>query len=72
MDISTIKLRYKPFWHEFPTAEIIVMASQEMIREAVMAVKAGPAITLLIHSPDEIKYVKETIQKSIRIQSELN
>ncbi len=67
------KAALQPFWHEFPAAEIIVMAAQEKIREAVMAVKAGASnyVTYPIN-PDEIKYVKESIQKSIRIQSELN
>ena len=67
------KTALQPFWHEFPAAEIIVMATQEKIREAVMAVKAGASnyVTYPIN-PDEIKYVKESIQKSIRIQSELN
>jgi DNA-binding NarL/FixJ family response regulator len=39
------RINYKdslqPFWHVFPNAEIVVMSSQEKIREAVMAVKAG-------------------------------
>jgi len=67
------KTALQPFWHEFPAAEIIVMAAQEKIREAVMAVKAGASnyVTYPIN-PDEIRYVKESIQKSIRIQSELN
>ena len=67
------KTALQPFWHEFPSAEIIVMASQALIREAVMAVKAGASnyVTYPI-SPEEIKYVKESVQKSVRIQSELN
>jgi DNA-binding NtrC family response regulator len=67
------KTALQPFWHEFPAAEIIVMASQAMIREAVMAVKAGASnyVTYPI-SPEEIKHVKESVQKSVRIQSELN
>ncbi len=67
------KTALQPFWQEFPNAEIIVMASQEMIREAVMAVKAGASnyVTYPI-DPEEIKYVKDAVQKSIRIQSELH
>ena len=67
------KAALQPIWQEFPNAEVIVMAPQEMIREAVMAVKAGASnyVTYPI-DPDEIRYVKESIQKSIRLQSELN
>jgi len=67
------KAALQPFWQEFPNAEIIVMAPQEMIREAVMAVKAGASnyVTYPIN-PDEVRYVKEAVQKSIRLQSELN
>jgi len=67
------KAALQPFWQEFPHAEIIVMAPQDMIREAVMAVKAGASnyVTYPIN-PDEVRYVKEAVQKSIRLQSELN
>lgn len=67
------KAALQPFWQEFPNAELIVMAPQEMIREAVMAVKAGASnyVTYPI-DPDEIRYVKESVQKTIRLQSELH
>jgi DNA-binding NtrC family response regulator len=35
------KAALEPFRQQYPTIEIIVMSPQEMIREAVMAVKAG-------------------------------
>ena len=35
------KIALQPFWHLFPGIEIIIISSQDMIREAVMAVKAG-------------------------------
>jgi DNA-binding NtrC family response regulator len=63
----------EPFWHAFPAAEIIVMASQEMIREAVMVVKDGASNYLTYPiSPDEVRLVTETIRGSLRVQSELD
>jgi DNA-binding NtrC family response regulator len=44
-----------------------------MIREAVKAVKAGASNYLAYPiDPDEVRYVKESIQESIRMQSELD
>ena len=61
------------FWHVYPTIEIIVMSSQEMIREAVMAVKAGASNYLTYPiNPDEVKYVIESVQESLIVQSELD
>jgi len=61
------------FWHVYPTIEIIVMSSQEMIREAVMAVKAGASNYLTYPiNPDEVKYVTESVQESLIMQSELD
>jgi DNA-binding NtrC family response regulator len=68
---------YKPalwsFWHLFPSIEIIVMSSQEMIREAVMAVKAGASnyITYPIN-PAEVNYVIENVYESLIMQSEVD
>ncbi len=61
------------FWHAFPTAEVVVLSSQETIREAVNAVKAGASnyLTYPINR-DEVKYVVESISESIRMQSELD
>jgi len=61
------------FWQTFPTAEIIVLSTQEMTREAVNAVKAGASnyLTYPINR-DEIRYVVESISESIRMQSELD
>ncbi len=62
----------QPFWQVFPTAQIIIMSSQEMIREAVNAVRAGSTdyITYPI-VPDEINHVIESVYESVRMQSEL-
>ena len=69
--------RYKAalqlFWHVYPTIEIIVMSSQEMIREAVMAVKAGASNYLTYPiNPEEAKYITESVHESIIAQSELD
>jgi DNA-binding NtrC family response regulator len=49
------------------------MSSQAMIRDAVMAVKAGASNYLTFPiNPEEVKFVTETIYNSIRIQSELS
>jgi DNA-binding NtrC family response regulator len=63
----------EPFRQAFPTAEIIVLSSQEMIREAVNVVKAGASdyLTYPIHR-DELRYVTESIGESIKLRSELN
>jgi len=65
--------RLQPFWQVFPTAEIIVMSSQDMIREVVNAVKAGASNYLTYPiNPDEVKYITESLYESIRVQSELD
>jgi len=63
----------QPFWGVYPTLEIIVVASQEMVREAVMFVKAGAAsyVTRPIN-PDEVKHVVEDLYESIIAESELD
>lgn len=57
----------------YPSIEIVVMSSQDMIRQAVKFVKAG-ACDYLTHpiSPDEVKLVVETVEKSVIKQSELD
>ncbi len=54
-----------PFWQLYPSLEIIVMAPQEKIREAVKAVKAG-ANDYLTYPLDaeELKLVSDTINKT--------
>lgn len=67
------KAALEPFWNLYPTIEIIVMSSLEMIREAVMAVKAGASdyITYPIN-PEEVKHVTETVHESLMVESELD
>jgi DNA-binding NtrC family response regulator len=67
------KAAFEPFWHLYPTMEIIVMAPQEMIREAVMAVKSGASNYLTYPvNPEEAKYIMESIYEAIIAQSELD
>jgi DNA-binding NtrC family response regulator len=67
------KKALRPFWELIPSIEIIVMSSQEQIREAVKAVKAGARDYLTYPiSPEEVKYVSESINDSVIIESELD
>ncbi|MFB0522069.1 MAG: sigma-54-dependent transcriptional regulator [Desulfatiglandales bacterium] len=67
------KAALEPFWQVYPTIEIIVMSSQEMIREAVMAVKSGASNYLTYPiNPEEMKYVTESVHESLIVQSELD
>jgi DNA-binding NtrC family response regulator len=63
----------RPFWQLQPGIEIIVMSSQEMIREAVMVVKAGACnyLTYPVNA-EQVKYVTEDIHEYIIVQSELD
>jgi len=67
------KAAFQPFWHLYPSIEIIVLAPQELIREAVKAVKAGASDYLTYPlNPDEVKYVIESIYDSLIAQSEVD
>ncbi len=64
---------YQPFWQMYPTLEIIIMSNPNMIRELVMAVKAGASNYLTYPiNPDELKYVIESIYEMVILQSELD
>ena len=62
-----------PFWQLYPSVEIIVMAHQNMIRNAVRAVKAGASdyLTYPLNAA-ELKLVSENINKTRILQSELD
>jgi len=61
------------FWQFFPTVQIIVMAGQERIRHAVMAVKTGASNYLTYPvSREELRHVTEHAYKTILLKSELN
>ena len=62
-----------PFWQLYPSAEIIVMVHQHMIRSAVKAVKAGANDYLTYPlDTDELMLVSENINKARIMQSELD
>jgi DNA-binding NtrC family response regulator len=73
MPDSGYRAALQPFWHLQPSVDVIVMSSQEMIREAVMAVKAGASnyLTYPINM-DEARYVAESIHEFVIVQSELD
>lgn len=61
------------FWHLSPALEIIIMAPQERIRDAVMAVKAGASNYLTYPlDAEEVHYVTETTYRSKLFQSEFD
>ena len=63
----------QPFWRIFPTLDIIVMSSHEMIREAVKAVKAGASNYLTYPvTLEEVRYVIDSLNQSQIVQSELD
>lgn len=61
------------FWNQYPSIEIIVMADQENLRKAVMAVKAGARnyLTYPIEA-EEVKHVSEVINETVIMESELD
>ena len=62
-----------PFWVNFPTAEIIVMSTPLMIRQAVEAVKTGASNYLTYPIvPEELTYVTQSVYESKILQSELD
>lgn len=71
--IENIKAALQSFWHIYPTVSIIVMTPPEMIRQAVMAVKAGASDYLTYPlDPSEVRYITEAINESLMVQSELD
>ncbi|MCG6983112.1 MAG: sigma-54 dependent transcriptional regulator [Deltaproteobacteria bacterium] len=67
------KTALKEYHNLQPSLEIVVMAPQAMVREAVKAVKAGASdyITYPV-DPEEVTHVTETINEAIILQSELD
>jgi DNA-binding NtrC family response regulator len=67
------KAALQQFWQLYSSVEVIVMCPPEMLREAVMAVKAGASNYLTYPlNPDEVNYVTESIDQSNIVQSELD
>ena len=70
---ESYKESLKPFWQLYPSAEIIVMARQDKIRNAVNAVKAGAGDYLAYPlDAEELKLVSENLNKTRIMQSELD
>ena len=70
---NNYKAAMQSFWLLFPTIEIIIMSSPEMIREAVKAVKQGASNYLAYpFTAAEASYVVESINESKIVQSELD
>jgi DNA-binding NtrC family response regulator len=70
---NNYKTAMQPYWRIFPTLDIIVMSSHEMIREAVKAVKDGASNYLTYPvTVEEIRYVIDSLNQSQIVQSELD
>ncbi len=73
LSVKENSVALQPFQQAYPTAQIIVMSSQEQIREAVMTVKAGAHNYLTYPiNPEEVEYVTDSLYESQRMESELH
>jgi DNA-binding NtrC family response regulator len=70
---TDLRAVFEPFFYAYPALDLIIMASQPMIRKAVQAVKAGARdyVTYPLDK-DEVKHVIENVLHAIRLQSELD
>ena len=67
------KAALQQFRQVFPAVKVIVISPQEMIREAVKAVKAGAADYLTCPiEPEEVKYIIENMNEAVLLRSELD
>jgi DNA-binding NtrC family response regulator len=67
------KKSLQPFWQLYPSVEIIVMTSQNKIRKAVSAVKAGAGDYLTYPlDAEELRLVSDNLNKTRIMQSELD
>jgi DNA-binding NtrC family response regulator len=63
----------RPFWALYPSIAVVVMTRPDRIRDAVTAVKAGASDFLTYPvSPEEVRYITESVFKSILLRSELD
>ncbi len=61
------------FRQAYPAVEVVVVCPQEMVREAVKAVKAGAADYLTFPiDPKEVKHVIESMNETFLLRSELD
>ncbi|MBU3915416.1 sigma 54-interacting transcriptional regulator, partial [bacterium] len=67
------KKNLQKMWRIFPAAQIIIIADQGQIREAVKAVKAGASNYLTTPiDKEELRFVIESTDESTRMQQELD
>jgi DNA-binding NtrC family response regulator len=67
------KAALQQFRQAYPAVEVIIISPQDMVREAVKAVKAGAADYLTYPiDPEEVKYVIESINETTLLRSELD
>ena len=70
---SSYKATLQPFWLRYPSLDIVVMTSQEMLREAVATVKQGAGDYIMYPIiADEIRLVINNLKDSRQVQSELD
>ncbi|MDU9047619.1 MAG: sigma-54 dependent transcriptional regulator [Candidatus Electrothrix sp. Rat3] len=70
---SGYKAVLQPFWLRYPSLDIVVMTSQEMLREAVSTVKQGASDYLMYPViADEIRLIINNLKDSQQVQSELD
>lgn len=70
---SAYKAVMQSFWLLYPTLKIVVMASQEMLREAVAAVKQGASDYIMYPViVDEIRLITSNLIEAQKVQSELD
>ena len=61
-----------PFWEAFPTADVVILARNSAVREAVRAVRAGASdyLTFPIH-PAELRFALESLRGLSKTEAEL-
>ncbi len=70
---NSFKETFHPFKALYPSLEIVVISPQDMVRQAVMAVKSGASDYLTYPiAPEEVRLVIESINESILQRSELD
>ncbi|WP_045218904.1 sigma-54 dependent transcriptional regulator [Desulfonatronum thioautotrophicum] len=71
--VSDYRKDLQCYWRNNPHAEIIVLAPQGRIRDAVFVVKAGAGNYLTYPlNKDELLFVMESLYESLKVQSELD
>ncbi|MCF8055809.1 MAG: sigma-54 dependent transcriptional regulator [Desulfocapsa sp.] len=70
---SGYKAVFQPFWLRYPSLQIVVMTNQEMLREAVTAVKQGASDYIMYPIiADEIRLIASSLDEAQKVQSELD